>query len=228
MCRLESFDVSPAGVHIGMSRTSYKLFWGTNMSHPEWADQYGSSVMANPIGLSPALVSADGWLLLGRRNDRVAYYPSRVHPFSGCLEPGDEASAKVAGTRDVAATSAAPDVFAAVRRELREELHLAPDDLADLRLTGLAEDPTLRQPELIFRVATRLTRAQLQSQLDPAEHREIVAIEATPIAVAVAIRDRAATGLTPIAVATLLLWGRAVLGVEWFDATAAGVAPTAI
>ncbi len=222
MCRLESFDVSAPGVRIGMSRTSYKAFWGTNMSHPELVDQFGPNVLANPIGLSPALRTADGWLVLGRRNERVAYYPGRVHPFSGCLEPGDGTVAQANG-----GSAEAPDVFAAVRRELGEELHLSPDDLTDLRLTGLAEDPRLRQPELIFRVQTRRTREQLQSQLDPAEHREIVAIEATPNAVAAAIRDHTAGGLTPIAVATLLLWGRVVLGVEWFDATAAGVARTA-
>jgi hypothetical protein len=48
--------------------------------------------------VSPALLTADGFLMMGRRNASVAYYPNRVHPFAGALDPGDA------------------DMFAAVRR----------------------------------------------------------------------------------------------------------------
>ncbi|QOV89053.1 NUDIX hydrolase [Humisphaera borealis] len=216
MCRLESFDVSPAGVRIGMSRTSYKSFWGTNVSHPELADQYGPGVLANPIGLSPALLTADGWLLLGRRNERVAYYPGRVHPFSGTLEPDDGSGD---GERD------APDVFAAVRRELHEEVRVGASDIVSMRLIGLAEDARLRQPELIFGVETLLSRGQVELQLDQAEHRDVVAIPAEPAAVKAAVQASGVAGeFTPIAIATLLLQGRAAWGEGWF-AGANGDAP---
>ena len=108
-CRLERWEVSPDGtrLRLALSHTSYKPFFGTNMSHPELADRYGPEVMANPVGVSPALETSDGMLLLGRRNGAVAYYPNGVHPFAGALDPADGG-----------------DVFRAVRRELAEELAL--------------------------------------------------------------------------------------------------------
>ena len=211
MCRLESWDFGGGRVRLTMSRTSYKHFWGTNLMHPELADRFSPAVLANPIGVSPALETADGFLLLGRRNREVAYYPSRVHPFAGALEPGDvEAGAAAAG-------SPGPDLFAAIRRELAEELHFTDADVELVRLTGLAEDVRLRQPELIFRVRSRLGRERIESQLDAAEHLSAVAVPAE------ADEVRRAIGrpeLTPVAVAALLLWGRIAFGQDWFAAAA--------
>ena len=207
MCRLESWRVGGSAVGgsavaCAFSRTSYKAFWGTNISHPEWAARYGSAAMANPVGVSPALETADGFLLFGRRNAAVAYYPSRVHPFAGAVEPGDGP-----------AGDAGPDLFAAVRRELHEELRLVDGDLDLVRLTGVVEDIHLRQPELIFRVRSNLSRARIEAQLDRDEHHHAVAVSATPAGVAAAMADPA---LTPVGVASLLLWGRNAFGVAWY------------
>src|SRR5205807_1185166 len=103
---------------------------------------------------------------------------------------------------------ASPDVFGAVRRELAEELGLTDPDLADVRLTGIAEDHQLRQPELIFRVRTTRTRARIESQVDTTEHHGSWSIPTTRAAVAVA---------------ALLLWGRAAFGTKWFELAARAV-----
>ena len=198
MCRMESWNATPDHLEIALSDISYKPFLGTNLSHPELADLYGRDVMANPVGVSPALETADGFLLLGRRNSTVAYYPERVHPFAGALEPKDDGN-----------------LFAAVRRELHEELTLADSQIVEVHCTGIAEDIALRQPELIFRVKSNTSRAQIESQLKTEEHQESVAIEAKPEAVAQAIVD---TRLTPVAVASLLLWGRVKFGDAWYSA----------
>ena len=197
MCRMESWSATPDALRLALSQTSYKPFLGTNLVQPELADRYGASVMANPVGVSSALVTSDRYLMLGRRNMAVAYYPGRTHPFAGALEPRD-------GT----------DVFAAVARELREELSLGENDLGEISCTGLAEDQALRQPELLFSVPVTCNRARLESQVDATEHRASVAIEATPDALAIALTDPA---LTPVAVAALLLWGRSEFGEEWFE-----------
>jgi 8-oxo-dGTP pyrophosphatase MutT (NUDIX family) len=197
MCRLESWDSQHDRLSLVLSRTSYKAFLGTNMTHPEFADSFGRDVMANPVGVSPALLTADRFLMLGRRNASVAYYPSRIHPFAGALEPDDT------------------DLFDAVRRELHEELSLTASDIADIRCTGIVEDIRLRQPELIFAATTTKTRAQIDSQLDRTEHLATWSIPATAPAVADAVvQDR--EKLTPVAVASLLLWGRLQFGEEWF------------
>src|SRR5437764_5512992 len=161
MCRLEKWETSDDGLRLRLvlSEVSYKPFFGTNMTHPELEDRFGPAVMANPVGVSPALETSDGFLLLGRRNGSVAYYPNRLHPFAGALEPRDGG-----------------DIFAAVRRELREELSLDDGDVPDVRLSGLVREAALRQTELIFRARCRLSRAQVAARLDEEEHHGIVAI----------------------------------------------------
>jgi 8-oxo-dGTP pyrophosphatase MutT (NUDIX family) len=184
------------------------------MCHPELADRFGPHVLANPVGVSPALETADGFLMLGRRNARVAYYPSRVHPFAGCLEPFEGESG-----RSAAPGNKGPDVFAAVRRELSEELGLEIDDVPVIRCTGIAEDTSLRQPELIFRVQSTLTRSRIESQVARDEHHASWAVPATQSGVEAGLID---PELTPVAVASLLLWGRVAFGPGWFEAQAAG------
>ncbi len=88
MCRLERWQAGRT-LELFVSRTSYKPFLGTNLTHATLADRYGAEVLANAVGLSIALATVDRWLMLGRRNGSVAYYPQRVHPFAGALEPAD-------------------------------------------------------------------------------------------------------------------------------------------
>lgn len=203
MCRMERWEASPERLSLDLSVTSYKPFMGTNLAHPELADQFGCDVMANPVGVSPALHTADDYLLLGRRNATLAYYPGRIHPFAGALEPRDQG-----------------DLFAAVRRELAEELSLKESEVVEVRCTGVAEDRALRQPELLFRVRTTLTRRQIESQVHAEEHGGSVAVPATRDAVARIVEDPA---LTPVAIASLLLWGRIRFGKEWFCESAMGL-----
>jgi hypothetical protein len=183
MVRLESWRVDDGRLHLELGRTSYKIFWGTNLHNSNLADKYGRSVLANPLGLSAVLHSSDGFLLMGRRNARVAYYPNRVHPFAG--------------------SATESDVFAGIRRELREELALEETDITDVRCIGLAEDNSIRQPELIFSVQSSLTHQRIESRLDATEHSALVAIRATSTAVNFATKN---PELTPIAQASLALW----------------------
>jgi 8-oxo-dGTP pyrophosphatase MutT (NUDIX family) len=188
MCRLESANATDTRLRLELSKTSYKIFLGTNMAHPEFADQFGPEVMANPVGLSPALLTSDGYLLLGHRSDRVAYYPGRIHPFSGSLEPADA------------------DLFSAVGRELKEELSLDTADISEIRCTGIVEDASLRQPELIFAAESIRTRTEIESRLDQLEHQSIFAIPASAEGIENALRNE--SRLTPVAIASLRLWGR--------------------
>src|SRR5688500_85996 len=131
MCRLERCEASPEALRLWVSPTSYKPFLGTNLTGVDVL----ASALANPLGLSAALVTSDGWLMLGRRNTSVAYYPNRTHPFAGSLEPGE-----------------LTDVFKGVLRELDEELGLSEREVAEIRCLGLIEDAKLRQPEIVFSV----------------------------------------------------------------------------
>jgi hypothetical protein len=191
MCRLERWSASPERLELALSRTSYRPFLGTNLYNAHLADTFGRDVLANPVGLSTALETSDGYLVLGRRNDSVAYYPNRVHPFAGALEPRDPT-----------------DVFAEIRRELGEELSLGNEEVPTVRCVGLAEDRSLRQPEIIFVATTVRTLRELEHQLDRAEHLAVYAVragrgDAERRDVERAISDPT---LTPVAAASLTLW----------------------
>ena len=170
------------------------------MHNPQFGTQYGESAMANPLGISVALISADGLLAMGRRNERVAYYPGRIHPFAGALEPEDGL-----------------DVFAAVVRELDEELGLAGEELREAKCLGMAEDRGLAQPELIFYAETGKTLEELRRAVDDVEHDAIVEIAVSKDSFERELNS--AKLYTPIALATILLCGRERFGSEWFDAT---------
>src|SRR5882672_4230570 len=57
MCRLESWRASADRLELTLSDTTYKKFLGTNLSHPELADRFGREALANPVGVSPALIT---------------------------------------------------------------------------------------------------------------------------------------------------------------------------
>ena len=197
MCRLEKWEQEEGGLELDLSETTYRAFLGTNLSHPELADRFGQAALANPVGVSPALVTTDGFLMMGRRNDSVAYYPRRIHPFAGALDPADAS------------------IFDAVQRELWEELRLGPADLAEVRCTGIAEDLSIRQPELIFTVRTLRTRAEVEEKLDQAEHVGVWSSPTTREGLEMALAS--ADEFTPVAVAALLMWGRREFGEGWFE-----------
>src|SRR5688500_7451685 len=152
MCRLESFDATPELLRLAVSPTSFKPFAGTNLHNPHVAETYGREVLANPVGVSTLLETSDGFLMLGRRNASVAYYPDRIHPFAGTVGPAD-----------------GDDPANAAYRELSEELGLGRDDVADIRCRGLVEDVALLQPEMIFIAKARLTRDQVERRVDRSE-----------------------------------------------------------
>jgi 8-oxo-dGTP pyrophosphatase MutT (NUDIX family) len=197
MCRYESWGVRDGMLHLSLSTTSYRIFAGTNLMRPDLADQYGPNVLANPVGVSAALLSSDGYLMFGVRNHRVAYYPNRIHPFAGAVEPTDDLN-----------------LFGAVRRELAEELSLTPAEVPEIRCTGIVEDIQLRQPELIFRANATPSRAEIESRMDTSEHHEVWSVRAEEQSIEQAVQN---PQLTPVAVASLLLWGRLEFGSKWFD-----------
>jgi len=200
LCRLESLSASAGELSMRLSEVSYKSFAGTNMHNPQFAAQYGQSAMANPLGMSVALISADGFLVMGRRNERVAYYPGRIHPFAGSEEPGDGL-----------------DVLGAVGRERNGEVGLGVDEVEASKCLGIAEDRGLAHPELICFAEAGRTLEELRRRVDEVEHDAIV-----PIEVKREVFERELSGAklyTPIALATMLLCGRERFGNEWFDAT---------
>lgn len=198
VCRLESWTMDSDHLHLALSRGSYRVTLGTHFENPQFDDRFGRDVMGNNLGVSTALLTADGYLLMGRRSENVAYYPSRLHPIAGSID----AQPRV-------------NVFDQMRRELHEELSITPAEIEAMLCLGLAEDRLLRHPELHFSSSVTLTRAEVEARMDREEHDQLEAIPATPQEVGRAIEERRA--FTPMAIASLLLWGKSVAGQGWFE-----------
>jgi 8-oxo-dGTP pyrophosphatase MutT (NUDIX family) len=187
MLRLESFYATPSHLALTLSPTSYKAFYILHMLRPDLLAAHTKATLPTapppaapyPLGVSACVLTSDRKLLLGQRSARVAYYPHRLHPFAGPLEPAD-----------------AGDPFTAARRELHEELALAPHEISNLQLLALAEDSTLQQPEALLSCQTPLSAEQVRARLDPHEHDALVALDAS---LALPDPDRC----TPVALATL-------------------------
>jgi len=199
LCRLESHQADAQGLLLTLSRTTYKAYLGSNVRHGEWAERHGPCVLANPVGTSVALRSCDGLLVFGVRSASVALYPRHAHPFGGTVEvpePGGEV-----------------DLIAEMARELGEEAGIARSELDDLRAIALAEDCTLRQPELIFAARSRLTAAAINARLDPEEHTACWMLADEQAAIDEVLAGRIA--VSPVLRATLLAWGAERFGPEW-------------
>ena len=201
VCRFESARVDGGLLRVELSRTSYRILVGTNFANPHLADEYGDGVMANSMGVSTGLLTADGFWIMGRRNACVAYYPNRVHPFAGSIELAEHV-----------------DLFDNAERELREELRLPAEAISGTTWAGLVEDTALRHPESIFFARTDRTRDEVAGGLDAAEHDGVWSVPNEADAVADAMTGEA---LTPVARAVLLLGGRHFFGTSWFDGQSA-------
>ena len=202
MCRLEHASRSGNTLRLAVSKTSYRTFLGTSLTGdaPRFAAEHGLNALARPIGVSAAVITSDSRLILGRRNASVAYYPNRLHPFAGSLEPRERV-----------------DVFDEVRRELDEELRLPASALGQIVCTGIAEDQVLMHPELIFTARSTESLDHLARSMRDDEHHDIWSVQANDVAIANAVAD-SSLPFTPIARATMLLHGRAEFGREWYDA----------
>ena len=175
LCRLERIVATPEHLHVELSAITYRWFFGTNGRHAQYEPR------ANALGTSAALVSSDGWLVFGVRSQAVGLYPGRAHPFGGTLDP-----------------TANPDLLSEMARELREEIGLEADDIAELRCIGIGEDPLLRQPELLYLARSHRSQDELVTQLQGDEHGTCWCVKTTGEALEKALADPLATPVTKL------------------------------
>lgn len=186
--------------------TDYRDFLGTNLYHLRDLAASSPPALADALGVSAVVVTRDGFLVLGRRSDRVHFHSGYLHPFGGMVEEADR-------------RGAAFDVFGAILRELGEELGVRADEIAEIHLLGLVRDRAIRQPELCFETTVALTREELFVRfraLDSnEEHAGLEFVRDEPEAILPFLLK--AEPVTPIAAAALLLHGRGRWGEEWYD-----------
>jgi len=186
--------------------TDYAAFMATNYLNPHRAEEFGWASYSHPIGISATVITADGWLLYGRRNEKVACMAGYAHTFGGTLEPGEMLPD---GTYDA---------FAGLRRELDEELGLQENEIERLICLGMIRDGRIRQPELIFDAYVRLPKSDMVGRIRPdrphEEHTEVLACRDEPQAILPFIR--ATPRIAPILVGALIHHGRYRFGSAWY------------
>ncbi|MBS3734098.1 MAG: hypothetical protein KGY99_04155 [Phycisphaerae bacterium] len=208
LCRLADWSANNGALVLTLGPVSYKEFLGTNATHANLRYAHGSEVLADPLGVSAAMTTADHFVLLGRRSHHVVQYARRIHPVGGLVAPSE--------TPDKP-----PDPFTTMQAELDEELALPVDCIASMRCIGLVRDKHTAQPELILDVAadadvTAIRRAQ-KDAADACEHTGLEAVRNDAGSMVNFIEQRYAE-LTPVALATLLLHGLHSWGTGWFAA----------
>jgi 8-oxo-dGTP pyrophosphatase MutT (NUDIX family) len=206
--RLVSWDVNDGSLTLRIGDTDYKSFLGTNLFNPHLHGTYGDAFFANPLGTSAVIVTSDGWLIFGRRNDRVAFHAGYLHTIGGILESADRTD------------DGGNDVFGAMRREVREELLVTDDEIAGTTCIGMVRDRQIVQPELVFEVQLAITRAAVLARFDAstdAEHTSLESCFSDPSDVVPFIES--AGRAAPVAVAAMLTWGRSNWGADWFESS---------
>ncbi|MEP0841874.1 MAG: hypothetical protein HRF43_04100 [Phycisphaerae bacterium] len=189
--------------------TDYANFLATNLLNARRGRELGWDLFSNPVGTSCTPITADGWLLFGRRGPAVAFHAGCCHTIGGGLEAAEkDADGRI-------------DAFASILRELREELGVASSEVAGMECLGLIRDPAILQPELIFDLDLKLTRAEVLERFEPAaegqEHTDLPACRNEPEAVLPFLR--ANRPITAVATAALCLHGRRKFGEAWYERT---------
>jgi 8-oxo-dGTP pyrophosphatase MutT (NUDIX family) len=191
---------------LDLGPTDFREFVGTNLRHPEIAEQHGRNALANPLGVSVAVVTADGQLLIQQRSHQVFEYPGFFHVCGGNVEPID-----VAGPEG-------PGVCAAVRRELDEELGIGTEQIVRLTCIGLIANHASFKPDLLFEAEVTLAAATFHATRNE-EYSALAFVEGDTDLSAFLVKNRGR--ITPPGMACLLAVGRRRYGESWHE----GVVP---
>ena len=206
LCRLIQCDADERTLTLTLGEVSFREFVGTNVRHANVRYVHGSEVLADPLGVSAAVIAGDGFLLLGRRSRTVFANTGLLHPIGGIVEPGRQ-------------TGAVPDPFRTIAGELKDELGLPGESISQSLCLGLVRDKRTVQPEMIFDVyvsaEVEAIRAAAAQADDAGENEQLLPVRDHPAAM-VAFLEQHCGELTPVALATLLLHGQRHWGTGWF------------
>ncbi len=209
LIRLVDHELVRNELLIDVGPTDYKSFLGTNLRNSHLIEDVGRDAFANAIGVSALIVCGDdpATVLLGHRSAKVVDQPGTIHTFGGALDASDR-------DRD-----GNIDVYAAVMREICEELAIAAGEVVGLECLGLVCDRTIWQPELVFEARVKMCVDEVVSRVDisseSAEHIGVETIVDLPADVASYVITSA--GTTPVACSALCLHGWRKFGPQWCE-----------
>ncbi|MEK6798880.1 MAG: hypothetical protein AABZ12_07950 [Planctomycetota bacterium] len=209
LVRLVQLQAEPSRLHLRLGPTSFRDFLGTNLFNAAAVLRQNARSLADAVGVSTIVRTADHAIALGRRGPSVAYHAGFLHAFGGML---DETDRRADGTYDL---------FGAAQRELVEELGLQRGEVHDLSLIAVVRDLAIQQPEFVFEANVALSCKEIEARFRPGEpgqeHTGIEFAFGDPSSILPFLRRVAP--VAPTAEAAVLLHGLFEWGREWYEQT---------
>ena len=187
---------------LTLGDTGYKEYVTTRT--PAFAQAHSRQELGNALGVCSVVETRDGYILLDKRQG-VDVYVGRYHVIGGFFERGLDT------------TTAQPDPFAAIRREIREETGIQAADIRAQYCLGVVYDLATPHGELCFLTELAIPLQEVLTR-EPEEdeikqlHTLQVAAESLKAFIINNHGNISATGEP-----NLLLYGKVRFGQKWYD-----------
>lgn len=209
--RLEQATTLPDGrLHLVLGNTSYKEYVTTR--EPDFASGHSRPELSNALGVCSVVETSDGYILLDRR-EGVDAYVGRYHVIGGFFERDLDSTSM----SDMAATTAQPDPFAAITREIREETGIQSADIREQYCLGAVYDLTLPHCELCFLTRLNISLQEVHTRVP--EEDEIKQLHTLHVTME-SLREFIIThhgNISPTGEPNLLMYGVVKFGEGWLD-----------
>ncbi|MDZ7316453.1 MAG: NUDIX domain-containing protein [candidate division KSB1 bacterium] len=146
--RLDSWELTNDHLTLHLRPSDYRTLLYSNSQTEAILRDWGAERLSRALGISAVLTSRDDRLFFIRRSERVGEFPGAWDVFGGHIEPPRHGK---------------PDVFAAMTKELEEEVGIHAEEM-ELCIIGLIESTPNRKPELIFSARSLLDSEQIRAR----------------------------------------------------------------
>ncbi len=189
-------------LRIKLGNTSYKEYVGTRS--PELSQQLTRDELSNPLAVCTVIETLDNYILLEQRQN-TDVHDGRIHVIGGFMERGKDNIVS------------APNPFAAMNREMREETGIQEDDIREQYCLGVAYDTLVPHPELCF--VTRLnipltTLSRRKPEDNEVKELRMLRVNATTLKDSIQANHG---NISPTGEAALILYGTWKFGAGWFE-----------
>ena len=116
LCRLNDWRIKNNQLKLEFGLSNYKELLYSNQFTSENEEQFGHDSLSRAIGVSVVLISSDEQIILIKRSGVVGENPGDLDVLGGHIHPLENA------------VNGIPDPFAAIKAEMKEEVHLAFED----------------------------------------------------------------------------------------------------
>ncbi len=172
---------------LSLGETAFKELQGTNATNWILGKVYGPNFLANGLLVQTIVKTEEGLQVLGKRNSRVKEGFETVAIFGGAVE------------KDEIVVTSSAQLFEMAIIELKQELGILDEDIADIKLIALYRDWKF-YPVLLFKVLLKSNKQQTQERFDQRgaldEHVGIVFYEDEELAASAKVTPEKFSDLT--------------------------------